>query len=169
MPLGVARAEGEIQKIAEKMGARIEWGKRFQTLSECVMKDSQGNSVEMDFALDMPNRLEPIITGKAYGMALDNLTDIAVNKLSALYERSASKDFVDIFFLLKEKFSFEDLWRLAQKKYSQLDLYGLSVAFFRVKDLQKMPRMVRPVNVEELKGYFLQKAKEITQNFRKPP
>lgn len=162
---GIARAEGEIQKVAESLGVKLSWGRRFQTLFECVLENSEGEKLELDFALDMPNRLQPIQSGKALGMDLDNSLDIACNKLSALYDRQESKDFVDIYFILQKLFNFGDLWREACQKYPSLDLYGLALAFYKVKGIEKLPRMIKPITLDTLKSFFIRKAAELSEDF----
>ena len=127
--------------------------------------NAQGEKLEMDFALDMPGRLQPILSGKAEGMGLDNALDIACNKISALYERSESKDFVDAYFLFHNLFPFEELWVKTQKKYTGLDLYGLALAFFRVKEIEKLPHMIKPLELGQLKQFFLEKAMELSKGF----
>lgn len=165
IPGGVARAEALIRTLASSAGLQISFGRRFQTLFECTLSAPDGSKVEMDFALDMPGRLQPVEPGKALGMSLDNALDISCNKLSALYERAEPKDFADIFFIAREILPFDDLWKRARQKYPSMNAYGLSMAFFRVKGLEFLPRMIKPLTLEQLKSFFLAKAAELSRDF----
>ncbi len=60
-PQGVARAEGMVAALVNKLGLRVTMGRRFQTLFECSVRNKQGEKIEMDFALDfLPRMLRPI-------------------------------------------------------------------------------------------------------------
>ena len=165
VPQGVTRIIPIVQQTAQQMNLKITFGHRFETLFECTLMSPQNEMVELDFALDMPGRLLPVQSGKALGMNLDNSLDIACNKLSALYERSEPKDFVDLFFITQKLFPLEELLKNARSKYSYLDDYGLAMAFFKIKGIEKLPRMIKTLQLEELKRYFLEKASQLSDLF----
>ncbi len=164
-PQGVPRAEHLVAALADKLELRITMGRRFQTLFECCVHNKHGEKIEMDFALDMPGRLKPVQSGEAFGVNLDNSLDIACNKLSALYERAEPKDFVDVYLIVQEIFSFPDLWEKSRLKYPSLDPYGLAVACSKVKSLDILPRMVRPLSLKTLKTFFLVLATDLSKAF----
>ncbi len=165
VPQGVTRLIPVVEQISKEMNLKMVLGRRFETLFECTLLSSQDEKIELDFALDMPGRLMPIKPGKALGVNLDNELDIASNKLSALYDRSEPKDFVDLFFITKKLFTFEELLKKAHQKYPHLDDYGLAMAFFKVRSVEKLPRMLQPLGLEELKQLFLSKASQLTDLF----
>jgi predicted nucleotidyltransferase component of viral defense system len=127
----VGRVAPWIRKIAKKVQARVALGRRFETLFECALV-RRGERLEMDFALDMPGRLRPILRDPYHKIGLDNSVDISCNKLSALYERSEAKDFVDIFFIHQSYMPLTRLIQMALRKYPELDVYALVMAFFKV-------------------------------------
>lgn len=90
--------------------------------------------------------------------------DISCNKLSALYDRGEPKDFVDVYFIDKEVMPFEMLVREVKKKHIGLDNYWLAVSLARVEDLSILPRMLKPVTLDELKHFFREKAKWLMGN-----
>ncbi len=58
--------------------------------------------------MDSPFRFEePHQT--PFGVRVDSLMDIATNKLLTVFGRFEPRNFVDVFFLIKEKFSIEQL------------------------------------------------------------
>lgn len=95
------------------------------------------------------------------GIKTDSLIDIAVNKLFTITQRNTVKDFVDLYFLL-EKFSVWDLIEGVRIKFKmQLEPLILASDFLKVEDFDYLPRMVKPLKLDELKSFFRQKAKEI--------
>ena len=95
------------------------------------------------------------------GMRTDSLTDIAVNKLLTLTQRSSIKDFVDLYFLL-QTFTIWDLIEGVQVKFKrQLEPFIVASDFLKVEDFDYLPKMIKPLTLHELKTFFTQRAKEL--------
>jgi predicted nucleotidyltransferase component of viral defense system len=95
------------------------------------------------------------------GLKTDSLTDIAVNKLLTVTQRSNVKDFVDLYFLL-DKFTIWDLTEGVRIKFRmELEPYILASNFLKVEDFDFLPKMILPLTLEELKTFFREKAKEM--------
>jgi len=118
-------------------------------------------------AVDAAFRFEPTKEFPAFlHLKVDNLTDIASNKLLALFGRATLRDFIDVYFLIKkEGFSKEQLIDTAKKKDPGFDLYWLGVAFERINTFDSKSTdifmLVKPLPIEELKTFFNQWRKEI--------
>lgn len=82
--------------------------------------------IKIDFAISAPFRLKEKLFSKEYNIYYDNKIDVSCNKLSALFDRSDPKDFVDIYFINKKIIPLEELIPLAKKKHIGLDEYWLS-------------------------------------------
>lgn len=113
-------------------------------------------------ALDSPFRFEEP-KEKLAGVKVDTFIDIATNKLLTLFGRVEPRDFVDVFFLVKEKFSLDELIAKSKQKDPGLDEYYLAVAFHQIKELpdeiENLPvEMVKPLDVKEMKDYFIKQA-----------
>ena len=115
----------------------------------------------MDFAQDSPYRLQPTLLDTEYNVYVDNATDIACNKLSALFDRAEPKDFVDVFFVCQELMPFAELEELTRQKHVGIDDYWLSVAMQRISQVGILPRMIKPLDLDELQAFFLSLAQEI--------
>ncbi|MCZ7666432.1 MAG: hypothetical protein M5U34_04005 [Chloroflexi bacterium] len=102
--------------------------------------------------------MQPTELNPTYGIQLDNLLDISANKLAALFDRAAEKDFVDIYFINKERMSFADLLPYARQKHVGMDDYWLAIALQRVRRVEILPRMVKPLRLPDLQTYFLELA-----------
>lgn len=124
-----------------------------------LLKFKNGKTLKVDFARYPYKRIRE---GKKYqGFAIDSEMDIAINKLFALNQRIQVKDFVDLYFLLK-KYSFWDLRTGVHVKFHQ-DLEPLILAsdFVLVKDFEFLPKMLKPLTLEELKNFFIKEAQRL--------
>lgn len=101
-------------------------------------------------------------------LQIDSLGDIAVNKLLAISQRTASKDFVDLYFLLK-KYSLWDLRHGVEHKFHmEIESLYLSSLFLKVSELTTLPIMKKKLTLEQLKKFFLQQAKTLAAPMLKP-
>lgn len=162
-PVAVAQVPPAMQEIADRLGLRITFTRTLGTFLETFVTSPDGERVEFDFARDSPYRLEPTHLDPELDLWVDNPKDIACNKLSALFDRAEPKDFVDVFFVVQEILPFDRLVALARRKHVGLDDYWLAMALAQVEQIAVLPRMVKPVSVNELKAFFLARAKELME------
>lgn len=99
----------------------------------------------MDFGQDASFRFGPRRLIEDLGIEVDNVVDIATNKLSALYDRSEPKDFVDVYVIHHDVMPSPELVQKARQKHIGLDAYWLAQACARVRDIQLLPRLIRPI------------------------
>ncbi|MBM4166614.1 MAG: nucleotidyl transferase AbiEii/AbiGii toxin family protein [Ignavibacteria bacterium] len=151
----VEQLRKEIVSVFSSLNGTIELVRSLETFIEAHFTTSDGEIIKLDFAFDTPFRHQEKIFNITYGIWLDNLLDIACNKISALFDRAMIKDFVDVYFLLNEKFSFDELWEQAKQKHIGLDEYWFCQALLRINQFQQLPRMVKQVTIEEIKSYFI--------------
>ena len=86
----------------------------------------------------------------------------------ALFGRATLRDFIDIYFLIKnKKFTGEELIKNAKMKDPGLDLYWLAVAFERINTFNSgsadMLLILEPINFEELQDFFNDWRRRITE------
>ena len=147
-----------LQEIVSKLNAQLEIKRSFRSYLEVFLTQEKG-ILRCDFALDSPYRLEKKIFKQEYGIYVDNVLDISCNKLSALYDRGDPKDFVDVYFIDREVIPFERLVEKAKRKHIGLDNYYLAISLAKVEDLSILPRMLKPVNLDELRSFYREKAR----------
>lgn len=85
------------------------------------------------------------------GVLVDSLRDIAAGKLAAMLDRFEPKDYVDLYFLLKNGGDIREIWRDVQRKFSLL--HGpiqVGATLLRARSLPVLPRMLIPVSREEI-------------------
>ena len=144
-----------IERASEGLGARVEYRRVYSTFLDCRIFRPEGESVRVDFAVDPPCRLEPPEKDPAYGILLDGSLDIACNKMSALFDRHEPKDFVDIFFVDRELYPFRDLLAAARRKHVGMDAFWLAQSLKKIEKVSVLPRMLKPLRMEEMKEFFL--------------
>lgn len=160
-PAAVVQVPPTMKGIANRLGLEITFTRTLGTFLEVFLTSPDGERVEFDFAQDSPYRLEPIRLDPELDLWVDNPTDIACNKLSALFDRAEPKDFVDVFFVAQEILPFDRLVALARRKHVGMDDYWLAMALAQVEQVEVLPRMVKPLAVDELKVFFMARAKEL--------
>lgn len=95
------------------------------------------------------------------GVSVDSVMDIAINKLLTIQQRTEVKDFVDLYFLLRE-FSVWDLIVGVKVKFGvKLDPFVVGTDFLKVEKFDFLPKMIKPLTLDELKSFYRQKAKDI--------
>ncbi len=105
-----------------------------------------------------PQFKKPQVKG---GVRIDSLRDISANKLMALLDRFEPKDFVDLFFLLKER-RLEDLVCDTEKKFGiKIDPLFLGGEFSKARRISALPPMLKRLSVGQLKKFFTRKALEL--------
>ncbi|MBM3144981.1 MAG: nucleotidyl transferase AbiEii/AbiGii toxin family protein [Chloroflexi bacterium] len=160
-PTAVSRAPASLEDIAHQINAQVSFIRILGTFIQCFFQNADGERVQIDFAQDSPYRLEPVRLDKEMGIQVENLVDIASNKLSALFDRAEPKDFVDIYFICQNFFPFDELVEKTRQKHLGLDDYWLAIALQRVEQVEILPRMIKPITLEELKIFFLNQAKRL--------
>lgn len=94
---------------------------------------------------------------------VDSKIDIATNKLLTVQQRTAVKDFVDLYFLLQD-FTIWDLIEGVRVKFKiEMDPFVIGSDFLKVEGFEYLPKMIVPLTLDELKSFFRQKAKELSK------
>lgn len=125
-----------------------------------VLQFDAGEELKVDFA---PYAYRELAKKTLYRGVIqtDSLLDIGANKLLAVSQRSEVKDFVDLFFLLKQ-FSFWELRDGVKSKFNvELEPYLVATDFTVVSDFTFLPTMVKPLTLDKLKAYFQSLAKKL--------
>ncbi len=97
------------------------------------------------------------------GIEIDSLLDIAVNKVFTIYQRPRSRDFIDLYLIMKkEKWSLDELVRKAQIKFDNyLDPIQLGAQLIKVTEVKDYPRMKIEIDPKIWQDFFLNEAKKL--------
>ncbi|MFZ5633365.1 MAG: nucleotidyl transferase AbiEii/AbiGii toxin family protein [Bacillota bacterium] len=124
------------------------------------------NGVKLSFLFYKYPLLYP--TKTFMGCKVADIRDIALMKITAISGQNSKRDFIDLYFITRDKMNLPGLMRLFDIKYknpgySQYHLLK-SLAYFEDADREPDPEMLKPVNWDSIKQYFLQQQKELLKS-----
>ena len=100
-------------------------------------------------------------------MKIDSIHNIAVNKVCAILGRLDAKDYVDLFFIQREyQFDIFELLQLGQQKDAGLDLFVWASLIAEVSQFAILPRMIRPISLEDLVSFYLKLRDDILDRIK---
>lgn len=145
-------------KIKDTLGAESVRYERLHDRHQFFFKQGE-NELKVEFAKYPFRQLEAPV--ERSGVKVDGLRDIAANKLMALLDRFEPKDFVDLFFVLQQ-FGLKDVRHGAEAKFGvKIDNVFLGGELVKVRRVEALPKMVKPLTIENLKSFFTDCASEI--------
>lgn len=161
----------KIEEALKKEGFKTERTRGLHSFVE-LAAGSSGESTIIHLALDSPYRLEPLREFEEFpSLKIDSLADIAANKLLALFGRANLRDFVDVFFLKREKLGKEELMGMARRKDPGFDTYWLGASMERINefasDSPEMLLLFKPCTFDELQGFYNEWRREIFHEIAK--
>lgn len=118
------------------------------------------NDVKFTF-FEYPYSIVPINNFENF-LRLPSLLDLAAMKAFALGRRSKWKDYVDLFFLLKDYFSISEISNKATELFDQQfseKLFRAQLSYFKDIDYtEEVEYLVDPVDEETVKNFLIEKA-----------
>lgn len=106
-------------------------------------------------------------------IVVDSFEDIAVNKVCAILGREPSepKDFADLYFILQEStFTLDYLLQRAKEKEAAFDredgILVFATNLLRAREFGFLPKMIKPLTLDELRSYLIPKAEDIIRRLR---
>ena len=96
------------------------------------------------------------------GLVVESLLDMTVNKLQALLTRFRPRDFVDLYFLLREgpERDLDRLLDFVRAKFDAgADRLALAQRMLLASGIEELPAMIRPVTHGELMAFFEDQAR----------
>lgn len=99
---------------------------------------------------------------KKYGIKVDSIIDIAVNKLFTIYQKPRSRDFMDLYLIIKEnKFPMNDLIKNARLKFDwNIDFIQLGTQFMEGLELKDYPNLLIKLKKSKWQNFFVTEAKK---------
>ena len=96
-------------------------------------------------------------------LPIDSLLDIAVNKVFTIYQRTAARDYIDLFMICQKKgFDFDDLIAKARIKFDwHIDPLQLGTQLFKASEASNMPRMIVDIKPELWHNFFIKESEKL--------
>lgn len=147
-----------INSLSMQLGTSVKMTKKEMVMWFELQKREE--TLKVDF-LNFP--YPRIAKGTVYqNIEIDSPLDIATNKLLLLNLTEEPKDYVDLYFILKEKLSIWDLIEAVKTKYKlELDLISLGKDFLNTEKIKFLPQMIKPLTLDELKSFFKLQASKL--------
>ena len=118
-------------------------------------------SLKVDFNYYPFPRIDKGLKYKTLEIA--SIYDIAVDKLHTLFMKPRARDYVDLYFIMKEKnYSLRRLILDAKAKFDwDIDRVNLASQFIRVKEFQERLAMLKTFNRKKMEDFFLGLARSL--------
>lgn len=149
-----------IKDIAKKAGIKnIDFQQSFNR--NLVFLHFDDEIIKTEFTYYPFTQLEP--TKEINGLQVDSLLDIAVNKTFTIYQNPRSRDFIDLYLIMKEKgWSFSDLRKKARMKFdTHIEPLQMAQQLLEVDNLEDFPRMIIKLDNQVWQGFWKQEAEKI--------
>jgi hypothetical protein len=100
---------------------------------------------------------------KFNNLEINSIYDIAVDKVHTVVLQPRARDFIDLYFIIKEKkYDFFDLLMQAKAKFDwHISAIELGARLMEASKLKDYPRMIKKINHQEWKNFFLEQAKKL--------
>jgi predicted nucleotidyltransferase component of viral defense system len=128
-----------------------------------------GDKIKMEFTYFPFMRIEK--KEKIGDLYIDSLLDIAVNKVFTIYQKPRSRDFIDLYFILKKEksFSLDDLVKKAQIKFGNyIDPIQLGTQYMKARELKDFPKMITDIKENVWQDFFISEAKKLSKKIISP-
>jgi predicted nucleotidyltransferase component of viral defense system len=105
---------------------------------------------------------------KKFGMInVADVCDIVAMKVAAIASRGTKRDFIDLYFICKERMSLKEAISVYERKYQNLATTKIhilkSLVYFEDAESEEMPKMLKKVRWEEVKKYFENEVKKLVK------
>lgn len=107
---------------------------------------------------------------KIQGLMVEDLLDIAVDKIHTISIHPRSRDFVDLYFILMKKpqWQFNDLLKKSFEKFEmRVDRLQLGENLLQVEHLEDMPIMLKTLKIKLMRRFFLNQALKLKKDILK--
>lgn len=133
-----------------------------------IFKDRQELKVDFSF-YPFPR----IAKGQKYkNLEIDSIYDIAVNKAHTLFMKPRTRDYIDLYFIMKKfEYSLRKLILDAKAKFDwHIDSVTLGSQFLRAEGFNQsdLPKMLVPFDQRAMEEFFLDQAKRLKKEIFNP-
>lgn len=135
------------------------------TFIQYIVEDSAGSSLKVDLVKDVPIHFGEII--KRGRIRLDSIENIGSNKILTIFGRTDAKDFIDLFWIIKNAgFTFDHLYNLAKQKDLGLNEFYLAEGIYRLNQVKEFPRLLKPINIRQMRQFYKQLHKTLLKRIK---
>lgn len=120
-----------------------------------------GDKLKIDFSYFPSERIQKGLVWK--GLQIDSMYDIAVNKFQTIVTSPRGRDYVDLYFILKQKnYPLNQIMKDAAIKHgSRQDMLHVAKQFLRSVEFTDTPKLLLPFDKKGMDNLFEQLAKSL--------
>ena len=147
-----------VSKIGGVIGAKKISYSQYFGLHTYIYELEKEQKLKVDFNYYPFPRLEK--GGNHNGINYDSVIDIAVNKVETISQRTKSRDFIDLYMIIKKyNFSISELMKTARSKFDHYtNPIQLAGQFLLVRQATDLPNMRINLPEEEWRSFFEREA-----------
>ena len=105
-----------------------------------------------------------------HGLQIESAYDIGVDKVHTIAMRARARDFIDVYFIVRERgYDIHDLLMQAKAKFDwDISAMDLGARFLEAAEARDYPRMLKPIDHQEWKDFFVEEARKLKKQIFKP-
>lgn len=129
---------------------------------------NNGDKIKTEFTYFPFERIDK--KNKIGNLHIDSMLDIAVNKIFTIYQKPRSRDFIDLYFILKndKNLLIGELVEKAQIKFDNyIDPIQLGSQYTKAKELKDFPKMMVGIGENIWQDFFVLEAKKLSSKIMK--
>lgn len=106
---------------------------------------------------------------KHRGLSVESIYDISVDKVHTIAMKPRARDFIDVYFIVKEKgYDLSDLLMQAKAKFDwDISATDLGTRFLEAVEMTDYPRMLKEIDHQEWKDFFVKEARKLKKEIFK--
>jgi len=153
-----------VPQLATDLACHVGRARRTEYFRQFLLESEAGEQLQIDLVRDFgPQYGEHITVG---GIVVDSIENIGANKLTAILGRTEPKDFVDLYFILRAGYDFNDLLAKAQEKDLGMQPFYLAGSLLQVHNLRHLPTTTPPLTFSELQEFTITLANRLVDRSR---
>lgn len=104
------------------------------------------------------------------GLRIESAYYIGVDKVHTIAMKARARDFIDVYFIVKEQgYDIRDLLMKAKAKFDwDIAATDLGARFLEASDARDYPRMLKKIDHREWKNFFTEEARKLKKDIFKP-
>lgn len=162
--LAMLEADRLVPQLANELACQIGRARRSQHFRQFLLEPEEGEPLQVDFVREFgPQYGQHVQVGN---VIVDSLENIGANKVAAILGRTEPKDFVDLYFILKAGYDFDDLMAKAQEKDLGLQPFFMAGSLLQVRKFQRIPPTTPPLELAELQAFIVALAERLIDQSR---
>lgn len=105
-----------------------------------------------------------------HGLQIESAYDIGVDKVHTIAMKARARDFIDVYFIVKERgYDVHDLLMQAKAKFDwDISAMDLGARFLEASEARDYPRMLRKIDHQEWRDFFVNEARKLKKEIFKP-